>query len=160
MALGASIACAALAVALVGVDLAYNIEAKLEYRAKDGSWVTMDQSGSEDDWYARPVAAGSCGGPEWRLVVHNGQPWSQTLDVQVTYDRYDNSAPSPFRESWNLPSGASRSHEFTIPAATFTSSTGTDDGKTPPPSLWVTAQVGRDIHLSGCATAKVPEAAA
>lgn len=159
LALGASIACAAVAVALVGLDLAYNIEATLEYRAKDGSWVTMARSGSQEDRYAYPSFAGNCGGPNWRLTVHNGQPWSQTLDVEVSYNRPDGVQTAPYLESWSLPSSQSRTHEFTIPAAAFTANSQTDP-KSPPQSVSVNVRVGSDIYLGGCAYAQAPEATA
>jgi hypothetical protein len=138
-ALAASIACGTAAVLLVGLDLAFNVDAHLDIKGRDGSWATVTKSGPSSP-YARTPACGN----DFRLVVHNGLPWSTTQVVIIQPEGQQTIAP--MTQTWTLRAGETRSWEFHL--------NGTAN---PPPTVspvrkeasFVQATVGDAIYLSG-----------
>ncbi len=144
--LGIALACVALAIAVVAVDMQFAVRAELQAKSGDAyTTVASSQDGRSESY---PKMAG-CPGPELRLQVHNDQPWGSTVRVRV-----EASGPGPTRvlldESWDLARGESRSMDVRVPDEVFTR----QDGSPTPvnESAWVTAQVD-DMWLSTCVEA-------
>lgn len=140
LALGLALACAALAISAVAVDLRYELEAHLDDR-EGGGWRTV--STSAQDSYARPGFA-SCAGPEMRLRVHNDRLLPADVTVHLSYSSGPQAPVVLVDETWHLARGETRTHEFTIPDSAFGSGSGVDM-----PYLSVNAQVGA-LYLGTC----------
>lgn len=140
--LGVAVACVALAIAIVAVDMQFAV--RVDLQSKSGETYRTVASGQDMGSTAYPRLVG-CAGPAMRLVVHNDQPWGSTVRVRV-----EASGPGPARvlvdESWTLAKGESRSAEFTVPAEVFTAQGPAAESKA---TAYVTAQVG-DEWLSAC----------
>ncbi len=88
VALGLALTSAALAVAVVAVDLQFNVTVSLQAQ-QDGEWVVV--ASQDADGYAVPRYGSSwigCAGPELRLVIDNGQLWATELGVSVVANDY------------------------------------------------------------------------
>jgi hypothetical protein len=145
VALGASLACAVLAVSLVGFDLAFNVEARLEARDAAGAWQTV--SGNPRPFLDRPSG---CSGPELRLVVHNGLPWSTSITFAVDgYAADGRSLQIVPTTTWNLGGGEERALEFTVPASAFNAT------REKPPAQ-VNVVFDREIYLGTCVQESPP----
>lgn len=142
LALVLAVACAALAVSAVAVDLAYELEARLDSRDGEG-WRTA--ATSAQDPYAYPGFA-SCAGPELRLRVHNDRLVGADVRVHVTYAGAAQDTVVVVDETWHLARGETRTHEFTIPGTAFEARGGDGFGK---PSVGVNAQVD-GLYLGTC----------
>src|ERR1051326_7106744 len=118
-ALWAAVACGAAAVALVGADLALNVDVRLEGRGTDGVWRTLSSTGGRPG--PGPVVPATAGGNHFRLVAHNGLLWSTTLPITITASGQDGPV-TLLQESWTLAPGAQRVYEFSAPNSTFASS--------------------------------------
>lgn len=116
VALIAAAVAAAAAVALVSLDLAYNVDAKLEVQGKDGAWTVIAKT-SQTDPYARPYFAQSACGTHFRFTLHNGLLWSTTKHVSITAN--GQTSTSILEADWHLAPGAERSQPFTLPNGTF-----------------------------------------
>lgn len=152
MALWASIACAGVAVAIVGLDLAFNVEASLETRgAASAPWQVIGSAGTRGG-PAYGFGIEPCGlGPEVRLSVTNGQLLGGSFDVAVSYSRADGTFVQPLRQSWHLAHGETRTYNFTIPASDFEPALQGTPKPSPSHTIYLNAQVD-DIYLSGCVT--------
>ncbi|HUR64016.1 MAG TPA: hypothetical protein VM241_06000 [Candidatus Thermoplasmatota archaeon] len=101
-ALAAAIACGAAAVALVGIDLALNVDVTFEVLS-GGAWVPVASTKGGDAYsYARGPGCGQ----DFRLTAHNGMPWSSSLDITIT-----RSGGAPWHLGWTLSAGETRSTE-------------------------------------------------
>jgi hypothetical protein len=100
-ALLASLSCGAAAVLLVGLDLAFNVDAALEVQS-GGSWETLM---STKDSGSYPVRGPACG-KDFRLTIHNGMPWSSKVDIT-----FQLSNGNPMHQTWTLSAGETRSSE-------------------------------------------------
>jgi hypothetical protein len=140
LALGLALACAALAISAVAVDLAYELEAHLDSRDGDG-WRTI--STSAQDSYAYPGFA-NCAGPEMRLRVHNDRLLSADVRVQLSYSSGSEGNVILVDETWHLARGETRTHEFTIPDSAFTP-------RTAPEKAYVSVNAQVDsLYLGAC----------
>jgi hypothetical protein len=145
----ASAACGLAAVALVAADLALNVEASLEAKDASGSWQTVSStSGSGLRAKAYPAYGPRCGGPEFRLVVHNGLLWPASRDVEVFYSDANGTQHPVLRQTWSLRAGETRAYGFTVDVGRPPARP--DGGKPAPASGSVTAIVGQE-YLGGCA---------
>lgn len=116
VALIAAAVAAAAAVTLVSLDLAYNVDAKLEVQGKNGAWTVIAKT-SQDDPYARPYLAQSACGLHFRFTLHNGLLWSTTRHVSISAN--GQTSTSVLEADWHLVPGTERSHEFTLRNSTF-----------------------------------------
>jgi hypothetical protein len=103
-ALLAAMACGAAAIVLVGLDLAFNVDATLEAKDADGNWATISTSSPGN--YARPIGCGN----DFRLSVHNGMPWATKMTVAV--QPFSAASARPMEEAWPLAAGETRTWEF------------------------------------------------
>ncbi|HUR64400.1 MAG TPA: hypothetical protein VM241_07960 [Candidatus Thermoplasmatota archaeon] len=135
-ALAAAIACGAAAVALVGADLALNVDVTFEVLS-GGAWVPVQ---STKDMEGRPYAVRGPGcGQDFRLTAHNGMPWSSSLDITLLRD-----GANPWHLGWTLSAGETRSTEVFHLNATAPAPAG---GAKSAESIQV--QVGRDFSAYG-----------
>ncbi|MEA3143062.1 MAG: hypothetical protein QOG31_386 [Thermoplasmata archaeon] len=133
-ALVAAIACGAAAVALVGADLALNVDVTFEVLS-GGAWVPVASTKDAGASYARLPACGQ----DFRLTAHNGMPWSSSLDITFLRD-----GVNPWHLSWTLSAGETRSTEVFHLNATAPAPAG---GAKPAESIQV--QVGQDFSAYG-----------
>src|SRR5256885_2082670 len=89
-ALVVALLCGGVAVLVVSLDLAFNVDVSFEAKASDGSWQVQQTTKSQTDYARGPVCA-----EDYRLTVHNGMPWSST--VAITIQRGDT---APVHQSW------------------------------------------------------------
>jgi hypothetical protein len=132
-ALAAAIACGAAAVALVGADLALNVDVTFEVLS-GGAWVPVASTKDAGASYARVPACGQ----DFRLTAHNGMPWSSSLDITVIQN-----GGAPWHLGWTLSAGETRSTEVFHLNATA------PNGGIPKPSESISVQVGRDFFAYG-----------
>lgn len=135
-----AVAAAVLAVALVAVDLQFDVHVELQENV-DGEWVAV--SGSFEDRY--PVFPG-CVGQDLRLVVNNDRLVRFEEPVRISY--YD--APRQDSEVlldavWSIASRGVQDHAFTVPDSAFEP---TED--VPEPRVFVDIQVGDRYYNSIC----------
>lgn len=142
LALAAGALCAALAVAVVAADLAWNVEATLE-RWEGDAWSTVAQS--PDPRLERHVSVPGCEGNRFRLTLHNGLPWATEVEVAAQVDGSPVGELPPARV--RLAAGETWVREFTVPAADLAG-----EGPDSKPMGYVLVQVDRQ-HLSACAGA-------
>lgn len=153
VALGASVTCAVLAIALVGLDLAFNVDYRLETRTKDGTWRTWTTSDQQTNYGRFPSMAG-CAGRDLRLVVHNGDLWAKDIQVSLDYYGFDGTSAQPVMGTWHLARGETRDVNITIPASAFHSD-GTA-GKPVGAQVNVNVIVGTNGYLSTCVQQEAP----
>lgn len=120
LALVLALACAALAISAVAVDLAYELEAHLDTRDGEG-WRTVSTSAQDSSAY--PVIDRGCAGADLRLRVHNERLLPADVRVHLSYTTGAQGAVVLLDETWHLARGESRTHEFTIPDSAFTAGT-------------------------------------
>lgn len=116
-ALFAAILCGVAAVALVALDLAFNVDTKLEVRDANGAWRTV-ASTSTDPQRAYPASV-ACGS-HFRLTVHNGLLWGTSLHVTITASG-NSGTTTLLDETWSVGAGADVLSEFNAPNSTFES---------------------------------------
>lgn len=113
-------AAATLAVAIVGLDLAYSLVARVEAREADGSWRVLQEAPSATNGRAPYLPGSECGGPEMRLVVDNHKPIPDSPAVSIRYTNgTDPTVTVLRREEWNLGPFSVRVYPFTIPSSAF-----------------------------------------
>jgi hypothetical protein len=113
-ALLAAIACGAVAVALVAVDLAFNVDARLEVRGADGTWRL---SATTEAVKSYPTAA-ICG-THFRLTFHNGLLWSTSRHVTITVSTSGSlGSTTLLDETWSVGARSEKVHEFDVPNST------------------------------------------
>lgn len=122
-ALAAAVACGALAVVAVGVDLVYSIQATVEQRQEDGTWKTVAQG---DMSYPRAPFGPGCAAGDLRVTVDNHRPMGATVRVLATHYGASGSS-SLLDETWHLEAFEARTQELpALPASAF--HTGAPDG--------------------------------
>lgn len=119
----AAVLAGGLAVAVVGLDLAFNLDVHLQEQ-REGQWSTV-ASNSDGQYAYEEGFPGGCAGPHLRLVVDNGLPWSKTVRVVVTASNQTSPANDVLLdETWRVEGRDSRQAEFTVPAAALESKDG------------------------------------
>jgi hypothetical protein len=136
-ALAAALACGAAAVALVGMDLAFNVDVTLEVLA-GSTWVPV----SSTKGAGAPYPVGLACGQDFRVTAHNGMPWPSKVDITLLRN-----GVTPSQIGWTLAPGETRTTEVFHLNATASG------GAKPPESIQV--HVGRDFVAYG---APCPEA--
>lgn len=157
LALGIAVACGALAVALVAVDLTYTLTVAIEGQDDNGEWVTYQRQPYDygADRAHEPSGFG-CTGPDVRIVIHNDRPISATRDVRILYDVGGRST-TVLDETVSLDAGEVWTHAFTIPPEAFPDDNETDD-RFIDRNVHVNAHVD-GLWLSHCASAEGPTTA-
>lgn len=140
-----------IAIAIVSVDLAFTLTARLEAKNANGDWVLVAQTPEPDSgrYDGRPFPEpGGCAGPDLRLVVDNDKPFPDRVSVRISYQDPANQRTRTFYTGeWALQAFETRSHEFTVPSDAFPP----PDTNNPRPSAYVNLYVG-DLFLSTCVT--------
>jgi len=121
-ALLAAIACGALALLLVALDLAFNVEARLEAQQADGSWATVATTAYHDPRDSTIVQASGRCAQQFRLIVHNGMPWASRVRLQINGFGAGIVLPP---QTWTLAAGGEQSFSFAQPNVTATLANGT-----------------------------------
>lgn len=134
---------AGLAIALVAVDLAFELEARLDSRDGDG-WRTVSSSGDDAYGFRGAPFSPGCAGREMRLEVNNDRLLSSSVDVHLSYNDARGATVTLLQDTWRLARGETRIHEFTIPSGAFT---GAPDGSKG--FVHVNAQVD-GLYLGAC----------
>lgn len=112
LALGLAIGTAALAVVLVAVDLQYNVIATLEVQ-EDGQWTAIASRDVDGGGYADERFVG-CAGPEMRVRIDNGLPWSRSIEVRAFV--YNGAGEQVILDQVvRVAGGASETVAFTVP---------------------------------------------
>lgn len=133
----------ALAVGLVAADTVWSLRATLE-SMQDGEWTPV--AGRSVESFPKGPGSG-CVDPTLRLVVDNDKPFSERVDIVVSYSGANQTnSGTLLDESWSLGAFELRTYEFTLPAEAFE---GRSDGDQFEPAPFVTATVG-DEWLSTC----------
>ncbi len=147
VALVVAVCLATAAVALVALDLAYTLQARIETGA-DGNWVTVaDDKGR---FYEPFPARGDCPDQPLRLVVDNDKPLSATVLVSLSYTDRMGGGHSLLHEEVSLGRFEVRTFNFDVPPSAFEEPT--EDPRFGPGSVFVTAVV-EDLYLSTCVEA-------
>lgn len=144
-ALIAAIACGAVAVAIVALDLNFGLEAELQ-ALDDGEWVST----SDGSLYREPGFG--CVGRDLRLHVDNNRFVAAEVDVHVSYYDLQGNTVTVLDDTWELAAGESRDHAFRIPDSAFVPRE-TDNDTGPKPfggyTVSVNAYAG-DIPMYAC----------
>lgn len=96
-ALTVALACGGLAIALVAVDLAFNLTASVQ-ADEDGEWVTI--TSTKQDQLERFPGEDGCVEDRFRVVVDNNRPVGATVDVLV--EQTGNQTTVLYQETWEL----------------------------------------------------------
>ena len=139
VALAISIACAAVAVGIVSVDLAFTLSSSLDVR-EQGDWATI-QSEPYSETTSRPksFAGPGCVLNDLRVRVDNNRPIGARVDVLVRYTTSKTgSSATVLEETWDLPAFADRTFEFKVPDSAFPTATSTDPNPQVTVEVWLT----------------------
>lgn len=146
VALASSLVAAALAVAIVAVDLQYNVTVSLQTQEDDG-WTTVARQ-DEGSFGPRHPYFG-CAGPEMRILIDNDLPWAQSFDVQVDVHRFDTGQDERLLDETVTVGGGDQEHiPFTVPEWAWSGNA--SDGIKPLGDIEVRVD---DIFLSSCVEA-------
>lgn len=146
MALAISVACAAVAVGIVSVDLVFTLSSSLDMR-EDGEWATL-QSYPYSETSSRPKAlhGPGCALNDLRIRVDNNRPVESSVDVLVRYNSARVPSGKVLDETWTLAAFEERSFEFRIPDSAFPTTTTAD----PNPQVQVEAFLTNDYAFMTC----------
>lgn len=138
----AAAAAGGLAVLIVGVDLALNLEVRLETQ-REGQWQVV--SGDGADRFGPPAGPlDGCASEQLRLTVDNGLPWATDVHVAIVASWFNGTVQEQqtvYDDTWHLDRGEVRRHEFSVPAGSRTDGT--------KPTADVQVQVGA-TYLFAC----------
>jgi hypothetical protein len=137
-----SIASATLAIAIIGVDLAFTLTTHLEAQT-DGAWVSL-ASYPTDSFSKAGRGSFTCAPQDLRLRLDNNRPIGTTVDVLVLYSTVAGSRTA-FQETWELGAFSERAKEFQVPDSAFPT-TSTD----PRPTVNLEIIVDGEYALSMC----------
>lgn len=126
VALAISIACAAVAVGIVSLDLAFTLTSALEVR-EEGEWATIQSDPySETSSRPRSFVGPGCAVNDLRIRIDNNRPIDANVDVLVRYTSTRGAATTILEETWNLEPFAERNFEFKVPDSAFPAATSAD----------------------------------
>jgi hypothetical protein len=150
-ALGVAIGAGLLAVAVVALDNAYGLEARLDARDANGEWFTVAKSpsGVGRGRYEEPYGAGGCARDELKLVVTNDKPFGDSVDVRLWF--WNQSLGRDeflLRETWNMDAFEWRDVAVTVPASALPRSEAPDVK----PTAFVNARAD-EVRLGACVQA-------
>jgi hypothetical protein len=140
-----SIASAAVAVAIVSVDLAFTVTSHIDVRTNDG-WETV----ASDPFQGNPRSFGfgpGCVAPDLRVRVDNNRPIPASIDVLVRYNNPENGTTTKvYEETWRLSAFEERTFEFVIPQSAFPA---TNENR-PVAQVYIEAFLAADYALGVC----------
>lgn len=145
-----ALAAGAIAIAIVSVDLAFTFSARLEARDASGQWVLVSQAPEpvSGRYEGRPFprGPGDCPGRDMRLVVENTRPFSDRVDVLISYeDPGTGRTRTFFTGDWALKAFETRTQEFRVPDEAFPAPTPNNSR----PAAQINLSVG-DLSLFSC----------
>lgn len=146
VALAISIACAAVAVGIVSVDLAFTLTSSLELR-EDGRWATLQMDPyAETSSRPKAVYGPGCAVNDLRIRLDNNRPVEASADVLVRYSSTRVASGKLLEETWTLAAFTDRTFEFKVPDSAFPAPTTSD----PNPQVQVEAFLTADYPFTTC----------
>ncbi len=123
--------------ALVGLDLAYSLEVRLEVQ-ENGGWVTV--SGDKARFYYPEPGQPACPSEPLRLTLDNNKPIGETVRVVITYQERSGVTRVHTDETVSLGRFEVVRIPIEVPAEAFVPLA--DDSRPSPSNVYVTAQAG------------------